>query len=281
MSYLDRIAACNAHDMAAFRPFRVDGRRVGWVKHDFAQRLAAFVDVFDVSDEAVDMASDLADFASRTEALDEVLRGFASTGLIRGWRDEPYPVTTSFAAPPLLQMERAGIPHFGVTAYGVHLNGYVRRDDGIHLWIARRARGKHTYPGKLDNMVAGGQPIGISLRDNLTKECGEEASMPPDLAARAVPVGCLTYTLETPEGLKPDVLFTYDIEMPADFVPRPNDSEVEKFHLWPLEQVASIVRETEEFKFNCNLVVIDFLVRHGIIPPDDPDYVAICRGLRR
>ena len=35
------------------------------------------------------------------------------------------------------------------------------------------------------------------------------------------------------------------------------------------------------FKFNCNLVLIDFFVRHGLIGPEDPDYVAICRGLRR
>ena len=29
-----------------------------------------------------------------------------------------------------------------------------------------------------------------------------------------------------PEGLKPDVLFCYDLELPGDFVPRPQDGEV-------------------------------------------------------
>ena len=42
-----------------------------------------------------------------------------------------------------------------------------------------------------------------------------------------------------------------------------------------------IVRDTDEFKPNCNLIVIDFLVRHGRIDPDGPDYLAIVEGLRQ
>ena len=51
--------------------------------------------------------------------------------------------------------------------------------------------------------------------------------------------------------------------------------------LWPMTKVAEIVSETREFKFNCNLVIIDFLVRHGLIAPDHPDYLDIVAGLRR
>ena len=49
----------------------------------------------------------------------------------------------------------------------------------------------------------------------------------------------------------------------------------------PIEKVAKIVRETNEFKLNCNLVIIDFLVRHGYIGVEDEDYVEIVKGLRR
>ena len=41
------------------------------------------------------------------------------------------------------------------------------------------------------------------------------------------------------------------------------------------------VAETREFKFNCNLIVIDFLVRHGLIGPERPDYIEIVGGLRQ
>ncbi len=44
--------------------------------------------------------------------------------------------------------------------------------------------------------------------------------------------------------------------------------------------MTEVVRDGFDFKFNCNLVIIDFLVRHGIIEPDHPDYLAITRGLR-
>jgi hypothetical protein len=60
----------------------------------------------------------------------------------------------------------------------------------------------------------------------VVKECGEEAGIPEHLARQARPVGYVSYASMQPEGLKPDVLFCYDIELPRDFVPRPQDGEV-------------------------------------------------------
>ena len=40
------------------------------------------------------------------------------------------------------------------------------------------------------------------------------------------------------------------------------------------------IRDTGDFKFNVDLVIIDFAIRHGLIAPDDPDYQEICEGLR-
>ena len=83
------------------------------------------------------------------------------------------------------------------------------------------------------------------------------------------------------DGLKPDVQFCYDLELPADFTPHNTDGEIAEFMLWPMAKVAAIVRDTKEFKFNCNLVIIDFLVRHGLIAPEHPDYLEIVAGLRK
>ena len=44
---------------------------------------------------------------------------------------------------------------------------------------------------------------------------------------------------------------------------------------------AQLVRTTQEFKTNCNLVIVDFLVRHGYITPDQPHYLKLLRGLRQ
>jgi hypothetical protein len=48
-----------------------------------------------------------------------------------------------------------------------------------------------------------------------------------------------------------------------------------------IDQVISIVRDTEEFKPNCNLVIIDFLVRHGLLDPDQEGYAEIVSGLHQ
>ena len=281
MSFLDRIDECNAHDPGHFRALMVAGTRVGWIEHGFAQTLAGFTDVFRVTDGAVTLAPRLDDYAQRSAAVAEVVGELVRRGIVTGWRDERYPVATAYHAPALFEMERAAIPRFGIAAYGVHVNGLVRDGEKIHLWIARRARDKQTYPGMLDNMVAGGQPVGIGLMANVVKEAREEAGVPPALAGRAVPVGCITYRFEAPDGLRPDVMFNFDLELPADFTPRNSDGEIDGFELMPVDRVMQVVAESTAFKFNCNLVNIDFFVRHGLIPPDDPDYAAIISGLHR
>jgi hypothetical protein len=91
----------------------------------------------------------------------------------------------------------------------------------------------------------------------------------------------ISYTHQPPEGCKPDQMFCFDLELPEDFTPRAADGEVAEFYLWPVDKVAAVVRETFEFKFNCNLAIIDFLVRRGFIAPDtEPDYAALVHGLR-
>lgn len=149
------------------------------------------------------------------------------------------------------------------------------------MWIGRRSPNKHTYPGLLDNTVAGGLPYGMPARACLAKECEEEAGITPDWSGAAIPVGAITYCAETKEGLRPDVLFCYDLELSGDFRPACRDGEIEEFRLVPIDEVAATVRDTEQFKFNCNLVIIDFLIRHGFIGPDEPDYVAIAQGLHQ
>ena len=115
----------------------------------------------------------------------------------------------------------------------MHITGYVRKNDGIHMWIGRRADDRPVCPGELDNMIAGGQPVTLSLKENVIKEAGEEAGVPPDLAATAVPTGAVTYCMENEIGLKPDIMFCWDLELPADFTPVNADGEIAEFHLLP------------------------------------------------
>lgn len=281
MAYLDHIRACNAFDPRRFRPFVVAGETVGAVAHDLVPRLLRFEGVFAADARAVSMSDDLEDFAARTDAMASVLKDLAAEGRVGGWRDEPFRVAADFASPPLLKMERAGAPLFGVTSYGVHVNGFVRGARGLSMWVGRRSPTKPNYPDMLDNLCAGAVPFGLGARETLIKEAHEEASIPEAVARRARSVGTIRYCCEGDGGLRPDVLFAYDLELDADFRPEPGDDEIAEYMLWPIESVAERVRDTFDFKFNCNLVIVDFLIRHGLIAADDPDFLALAEGLHR
>ncbi len=282
MSFLDHIAACNNFTEGRHRPFVVDGARVGHVDATFAEILASHPDIFVVAADSVGLNDGLKTYDARTRAVDCALRAINSDGLGLPWRDENYPVLTAWGREPFFEMERAAVRRFGVRAFGVHINGYVRRSGGgLDMWIGRRSGDRAVCPGMLDNMVAGGQPAGLGLMENVIKECGEEADVPPELAAAAHAVGAISYVMETADGVSPDTMFCYDLELPDDFVPRNTDGEIASFERLPIEEVAAIVDNQFAFKFNCNLVIIDFLIRHGVLPPEHPDYLALLRGLRR
>ena len=281
MADIDHVNRCNAHDLAGFVPFLVAGQRVGWVRRHLAGRLLELGGAFIAAGAGVAMADRLDSFQARSTAMAAALTQLHRDGLLSRLRGELFPVTNSWGETPLLTIDRAAVELFGVRAYGLHVNGFVRRPDGLHLWIGVRALDKHVAPGKLDNIVAGGQPHGLTLAENLLKEAAEEADIGPGLARTAVPVGMISYTMETKVGLKPDTLFVYDLELDAGFVPRNTDGEITEFHLMPVAEVAQRVRDTDDFKFNVNLVIIDFLIRHGLADPDEPGYAELACGLRR
>jgi 8-oxo-dGTP pyrophosphatase MutT (NUDIX family) len=280
MSYLRHIQKCNLYRADRFLPFIVAGLQVGEVKHAFADQLAEISASFRRDTDALYWLPPANDFASRNQAMLELSKTLLAARLLPYCHGELYPVTTGQHEQPVFLMDRALVPYFGVRAFGQHMNGYIRRNGEIHMWIGRRSLHKHHEPGKLDNMVAGGFPWGLSLQENLAKECWEEAGIPAELAAQADATGHIAYRCETERGLKPDTMYCYDLELPDDFIPRCTDGEVDEFQLWPLERVAQQVRETDEVKLNCNLVIIDFLIRHGYIGTEHPEYADLITGLK-
>ena len=64
--------------------------------------------------------------------------------------------------PVLAQVDRGALPALGIAAEGVHVNGLVERPDGPWMWLGRRAKDKLLDPGKLDHIVGGGVPAGLT-----------------------------------------------------------------------------------------------------------------------
>ena len=238
------VLACNNAVLPGRRvPFRVAGDVVGWMLPQTALLVG------------VDAAPD---------TLPQVSAALVRAGQCRD-RGELFDVRAHVAGPVLGTIDRGSIPVLGIEAVGVHLNGLVEREGGLHMWIGRRAMDKKLDPGKLDHIVGGGVPAGLGPEETLVKEAGEEAGLPPEFVAQAVHRRVISYTMDRPEGLRRDRLHCYDLTLPGDFVPHPVDGEVAGFELWPIAQVIAAVRDTDDFKFNVNLVLIDLFERLGLL----------------
>lgn len=282
MSYLDKVNRCNACDLSKYTPFVVGDIQVGWLTGARAQVVLQYPEVFVESAAGIAMAPGLSTAEDRTNALAGVAPQLVSSGLFRPGTGEMYGVKNQWREPALLHMDRMLVPAFGARAYGVHLNGWLVKDGAPYLWIGTRAADRIVEPGKLDNMVAGGQPAALSLTENLIKEAGEEAGLSADLARTARAVSVISYCFETANGLRNDTLFCYDLDVPDDVMPRNTDGEISGFELMALPEILALVRDTERFKFNVNLVIIDFALRHGALTAENtPDYEKIAAGLRR
>ena len=278
MHFMDHIERCNKHDLSNFVPLVLLGNRIGWVKYNLLPCFAGFPQHVAVADTDIQIKPHLNTALLLEEAMGEIGLTLYEKGLTNSLLNEFYPVGQRFGQ-NLFELNRASVPAFGVRAYGIHLTGFVRKSGRILVWVPRRAADRVVFPGKWDNTVAGGQPAGISLQDNLVKECAEEANIGPDFVAQARPVGTISYRHELQFGLRDDLIFAYDLELPMDFQPRNRDGEVEDFQLWPVERVMEEVAGGIGFKFNCNLVLIDFFIRHGLFTNGDENFDVTCQEL--
>ena len=275
MSYLDHIQRCHSYPAEDFLPFYIGDTCFGLTHKTHVPHLLESPAVFDSDGTGLHLNPALNTPELRTTAVNEVMWSLHQTGIIDSWVGEQYNVSESFDSPSVMLIERAAVAFLGTRGYGVHLNGLVRKADGIYIWIAQRSLSKPFWPGMLDQLVAGGQPVGLSPEKNMIKESQEEADIPEDVASTASFESEIYYRNAGHRGLHNDGLFNYDLWLPEDFVPHNTDGEVESFKLMSIEEMARLTDETNQFKDNCNLVNIDLLLRLGIIDSSHPDYEAI------
>ncbi|XP_066917741.1 uncharacterized protein [Clytia hemisphaerica] len=273
-------------------PFLLNDAQIGLVSPEVIKEMSKQKAIFIIAKDLLTgktkfttMALSLKDREERSTKLACFLRDLKDRDVfptLRGWRNETYEVKESFNSEVLLDVERSACCLFGFHTYGVHVNGYVKNDQGdVYMWVSRRAKTKPTYPGKLDNTVAGGIASGESVKQTLERECLEEAGITGKFSSQARPAGTISYFLSNELGLHPETEFVYDLELPRSFEPKCNDDEVSDFYLLPIKEVKELI-STKEFKPNSALVILDFLIRHGSIKPDEePHYVEFVKGCHR
>jgi hypothetical protein len=68
--------------------------------------------------------------------------------------------------------------------------------------------------------------------------------------------------------------------VPEEVEPRAVDGEMEHFVLMRRGMILNLLRDGFSFKFNVALVLIDFLIRHGFLTPEEEaDYPDLVTGL--
>jgi 8-oxo-dGTP pyrophosphatase MutT (NUDIX family) len=250
-------------DYRRFLPIRVQEKRFGWLRPEFARILERWPDVFRVEAERVALSDWLDTREQRSDALRRVLETLRDEGVVRGWRNEDYEVFADASGEPLFRIERAAIKRFGIRGRAAHVNGLVETPQGVQMWIARRAESKQTDPGKLDNLVGGGIAWGLDAWETLIKECREEAGVPAFLAREAKPRDTLTFDYLVDDGLDANEVEAFDLFLPAIFRPRNEDGEVAGFELLPLDEVRSRLQVPHLFTVDAALVAWRCLERHG------------------
>jgi len=111
--YLRHVRACNNAVLPGERlPFRIGNAQVGWVKPDFARKLAGFPEISAEEDRVT---------LSEPDALPAIARSLSDAGCYR-WRREAFDVRAEPDGPVLAQLDRGALPTFGVLAVGVHVN---------------------------------------------------------------------------------------------------------------------------------------------------------------
>ncbi|KAL1835745.1 hypothetical protein VTK73DRAFT_5427 [Phialemonium thermophilum] len=250
--------------------------------------------------------------AERTELIARLTDYWRRNGtfrILQGWRDELWPVYDA-RGNLLFSMERSALGLFGAMRYGVHMTAFVRqpRQSGtgreinsssssshsaydVRVWVPKRSSMKPTYPGMLDNTVAGGLMTDEDPFECVIREADEEASLPEDVVRDGARyVGNVTYIYITDERsggerglIYPECQWVYDLELPPDgsVVPAPEDGEVESFSLCTVEEIQEQLAQGR-WKPNCAIVMLDFFIRHNILTPEnEPNYEEIRRRVRR
>jgi 8-oxo-dGTP pyrophosphatase MutT (NUDIX family) len=226
-------------------------------------------------------------FERRTSLLDETIQQAKNEGKIKElcWRGEPVELHTVEGV-HICNMNNLGTQMFGTIAFGVHLIAWVRKPEATLYWLQRRSMAKPMHPGKLDTIAGGGLRVGEKAIDAMAREAAEEASIPVDfslshLKACGTVSYQLSYSFLNNPGSFPHVLYVYEMELPEDFVPQPNDGEVDEFVTMTESQVMEALYQ-DDFKPIVGVQWVAHFYRHGILTADnEPHLQELCSRLHR
>lgn len=117
--------------------------------------------------------------------------------------------------------------------------------------------------------------MGYGVLETAIKEAAEEASIPEHLTQGLRAAGAISLFFESERGLFPNTEYVFDLELPLDFVPNNADGEVQDFALLSAKDCYERLFSSD-FKTTSVPVVLDFLIRQGLVTPEtEPNYTQV------
>lgn len=233
--------------------------------------------------------SGVADWQEQCElAIDELLDIARAQGVFPALgkkRDEKYRI---LGANFTIGIERSASSLFGIVGLGVHMQVYTVVGGRLKFWVPQRNLNKSTYPGMLDNTVAGGVARDEVPFECLVREAAEEAALEEDMVRReARSVGSVTWFNISDEKaggelglMNPGLVYMYEMEVSEELVFKPVDGDVHAFVLMEADEVM-VALNKQRFKPVCALVMLDFLIRHGALTTEDLETAQVSSRLHR
>jgi 8-oxo-dGTP pyrophosphatase MutT (NUDIX family) len=225
--------------------------RMGWVRPDLLTS---------------DLCHDLRQGTLPLAALPGLSSRLQQSPAGQGWRNEQFVLCNDVGEPIVDQrgqavgLERSLFRPLGLFYITVQLN--LLTADG-RVWVAQRAQHKAVDPGLWDAAVAGGVAMGEDPLSALQRECWEEAGLPQASLGAMEPLGSVMVQralgLDERQGLQRELVMSYRLTAPSDWLPSNQDGEVQAFECVSLED---IWRRWQLGQFNHEAAVgcLDFLV---------------------
>jgi len=279
MPFIRNLKPFKISELDDFVKVFVQGKQIGETRIDFSKKISAFNDVWLLTEKGMELNPRLVTFDERTKAIDDTFMALSENGTLPPFPDysgfggvdwiSAYPHDGSGA---LFIIRRFYYSCLGLQAHAVVVNGY----SGDKYWAAIRSKNVEAGAGKLDVIVAGMIRHHETTMEALVHESEEEAGLTPEDLKGAVEVATLHLPNINRYGFFQDEwlhIFDIDLKDKSPVVGTPY--EIDGFKLLTIEQLMSDIKDGTVFKEHIHVVITDFLIRHGYLNENHPEFEEI------
>ena len=122
MTFQRRINECNTFNKINFFKFYVNNFHVGYIKKKNLNLIKKFSNILKFDNQKVFLDIKFSSFNKRTLAINKIFKYLVKQKIIKSKHREFFPVFHLFKLRPLLKIQRAFGPFFGIQFFGTHLN---------------------------------------------------------------------------------------------------------------------------------------------------------------